>query len=78
MAPSTTKQWTVTGTEGFDALKFDESAAVPEVGDKDVLVKGNHSGLPGAFEVILIQSQSTLHLSTTATWSFPKANTHSQ
>ena len=39
MAPTTTKQWTVTGTSGFDALKWDEKAPVPQVGDKDVLVK---------------------------------------
>lgn len=45
MAPSTNKQWTVNGTEGFDALKFDESAAVPEVGDKDVLVKVHAASL---------------------------------
>jgi hypothetical protein len=25
---------------GFEALKFDESASIPEIGDKDVLVKG--------------------------------------
>jgi hypothetical protein len=40
MAPSTTKQWTVEGKSGFDALKYNESASIPEVGDKDVLVKG--------------------------------------
>jgi hypothetical protein len=40
MAPSTTKQWTVEGKEGFDSLKFNEKAPVPEIGDKDVLVKG--------------------------------------
>jgi len=39
MAPSTTKQWTVQGKSGFDALKFDEAAQIPEIGDKDVLVK---------------------------------------
>ncbi|OAL54269.1 hypothetical protein IQ07DRAFT_500031 [Pyrenochaeta sp. DS3sAY3a] len=39
MAPSSTKQWTVEGTAGFDALTFNENAAIPEVGDKDVLVK---------------------------------------
>ncbi|KAF1846751.1 NAD(P)-binding protein [Cucurbitaria berberidis CBS 394.84] len=39
MAPSTTKQWTVDGNTGFDALNFNENAPVPEVGDKDVLVK---------------------------------------
>jgi hypothetical protein len=40
MAPSTTRQWTVEGKSGFDALKFNEKAQVPEIGDKDVLVKG--------------------------------------
>lgn len=39
MAPSTTKQWTIEGKSGFDALKLNESASVPKVGDKDVLVK---------------------------------------
>jgi hypothetical protein len=39
MAPSTTQQWTVQGKSGFDALKLDEAAQIPEIGDKDVLVK---------------------------------------
>ncbi|KAF1945248.1 alcohol dehydrogenase [Clathrospora elynae] len=39
MAPSTTKQWTVEGQNGFDSLKFNEKAPIPEMGDKDVLVK---------------------------------------
>ncbi|KAF2026409.1 alcohol dehydrogenase [Setomelanomma holmii] len=39
MAPTTTKQWTVEGQTGFDALKFNEKAQIPEIGDKDVLVK---------------------------------------
>ncbi|KAH4050120.1 hypothetical protein HBH98_095900 [Parastagonospora nodorum] len=39
MAPSTTKQWTVEGQNGFDSLKFNEKAPVPEIGDNDVLVK---------------------------------------
>ncbi|KAF2655570.1 NAD(P)-binding protein [Lophiostoma macrostomum CBS 122681] len=39
MAPTTTKQWTVTGTSGFDTLKWDEKAPIPQIGDKDVLVK---------------------------------------
>jgi hypothetical protein len=39
MAPSTTKQWTVEGKDGFDGLKFDESAKIPEIGDNEVLVK---------------------------------------
>jgi hypothetical protein len=39
MAPSTAKQWIVEGKTGFDALKLNESASIPKVGDKDVLVK---------------------------------------
>lgn len=39
MAPSTTKQWSVTGTEkGFDGLELID-AAIPKVGDNDVLIK---------------------------------------
>ncbi|KAI0887026.1 NAD(P)-binding protein [Annulohypoxylon maeteangense] len=39
MAPSTTKQWVVTGTEkGFDELQFTE-APIPQVGENEVLVK---------------------------------------
>lgn len=38
--PSTMKQWTVVREgSGFDQLKFNEKAAVPELGDRDVLVK---------------------------------------
>ncbi|KAF2800081.1 alcohol dehydrogenase [Melanomma pulvis-pyrius CBS 109.77] len=39
MAPTTAKQWTVEGKNGFDSLKLNEKAPVPQVGDKDVLVK---------------------------------------
>lgn len=39
MAPTTTRQWTVDGKDGFDSLKFHESAKIPEMGDHDVLVK---------------------------------------
>jgi hypothetical protein len=48
MAPTTTKQWTVEGQSGFDALKFNEKAPIPEIGDKDVLVKSMllHLSLP--------------------------------
>lgn len=38
MAPSTTKQWTVEGKNGFDSLKFHEKAQIPSLGEKDVLV----------------------------------------
>lgn len=39
MAPTTTRQWTVDGKDGFDSLKFHESVKIPELGDHDVLVK---------------------------------------
>jgi len=45
MAPSTTKQWKVVGKTGFDCLKLEESASIPKVGDKDVLVKINGASL---------------------------------
>ncbi|KAF1928060.1 NAD(P)-binding protein [Didymella exigua CBS 183.55] len=45
MAPSTTKQWTIEGKSGFDALKLNESASIPKIGDKDVLVKINGASL---------------------------------
>lgn len=38
MAPSTTKQWTVEGKEGFESLKLNEKAPIPSLGDRDVLV----------------------------------------
>lgn len=37
--PQTTRAWTVTGTAGFDDLKFNASTPVPPVGDHEVLVK---------------------------------------
>lgn len=39
MAPTTHRQWTVEGQTGFESLKLDEKASVPQLGDKDVLVK---------------------------------------
>ncbi|KAF2265819.1 alcohol dehydrogenase [Lojkania enalia] len=39
MAPTTTKQWTVEGKNGFDSLKLNEKAPIPQLGDRDVLVK---------------------------------------
>lgn len=45
MAPSTTKQWTVEGKNGFDSLKWDEKAPVPTLGAKDVLVKFHAASL---------------------------------
>ncbi|KAL9035681.1 MAG: hypothetical protein Q9214_006469 [Letrouitia sp. 1 TL-2023] len=38
MAPTTTKQWNVTGRTGFDCLQFNEKANIPKLGDHDVLV----------------------------------------
>jgi hypothetical protein len=40
MAPSTTKAWVVQGQDGFESLKLNEQAKIPEIGDKDVLIKG--------------------------------------
>ncbi|KAF3044094.1 hypothetical protein E8E12_009452 [Didymella heteroderae] len=45
MAPSAIKQWTIEGQSGFDALKFHDSAPIPKIGDKDVLVKINGASL---------------------------------
>ncbi|KAF1919820.1 hypothetical protein BDU57DRAFT_527753 [Ampelomyces quisqualis] len=42
MAPSTNKQWTVNGTEGFDDLKFEESAAVLRSAIRMSLSKGKY------------------------------------
>ena len=38
MAPTTTKQWTVQGKNGFDSLIFDEKAEIAKLGEKEVLV----------------------------------------
>jgi hypothetical protein len=43
MAPTTTKQWTIEGKTGFDSLKLNESAPIPKIGHKDVLVKSMRS-----------------------------------
>ncbi|TKA69786.1 hypothetical protein B0A49_06472, partial [Cryomyces minteri] len=45
MAPQSNKQWTVNGTSGFDALKFNENAPIPKLGDKDVLVRFHGASL---------------------------------
>ncbi|KAL8720059.1 MAG: hypothetical protein Q9225_003027 [Loekoesia sp. 1 TL-2023] len=45
MAPTTTKQWTVAGKNGFDSLKFDEKAQVAHLGDHDVLVHFHYVSL---------------------------------
>ncbi|KAF1993137.1 hypothetical protein P154DRAFT_451005 [Amniculicola lignicola CBS 123094] len=45
MAPTTAKQWTVEGKDGFESLKLNEKAAVPQLGDKDVLVKMHAASL---------------------------------
>ncbi|KAF2744186.1 alcohol dehydrogenase [Sporormia fimetaria CBS 119925] len=45
MAPQTMRQWTVEGKDGFDSLKLNEKAKVPELGDKDVLVKMHFASL---------------------------------
>ncbi|KAL8921211.1 MAG: hypothetical protein Q9208_005822 [Pyrenodesmia sp. 3 TL-2023] len=45
MSPTTTKQWTVAGKSGFDSLKFDEKAQIPQLGDHDVLVHFHYASL---------------------------------
>ncbi|KAL8944340.1 MAG: hypothetical protein Q9216_000525 [Gyalolechia sp. 2 TL-2023] len=45
MAPTTTKQWTVTGRDGFDSLNFEEKAQIPQLGDRDVLVHFHYAAL---------------------------------
>ncbi|KAI4094005.1 MAG: hypothetical protein LQ344_002450 [Seirophora lacunosa] len=45
MAPTTTKQWTVAGKSGFDSLKFEEKAQIPQLGEHDVLVHFHYVSL---------------------------------
>lgn len=45
MAPTTTKQWQVTGKDGFESLKFSENAPIPDLGDHDVLVNFHYASL---------------------------------
>ncbi|KAL8956081.1 MAG: hypothetical protein Q9183_006421, partial [Haloplaca sp. 2 TL-2023] len=45
MAPSTTKQWTIVGKEGFQSLKLDEKAPIAQLGDHDVLVHFHYASL---------------------------------
>jgi len=45
MAPTTGKAWTVQGKDGFNSLKLNEKAAIPELGDHDVLVKFAYASL---------------------------------
>ena len=44
-APTTTAQWTVDGTSGFDALNYHESAKIPTLAANDVLVKIAYASL---------------------------------
>jgi hypothetical protein len=53
--PETTKQWNVTGTDGFDSLRYSEQP-VPEFGDNQVLVKSKLS----TFRDLLRYSQNPL------------------
>ncbi|KAL9126653.1 MAG: hypothetical protein Q9217_004329 [Psora testacea] len=45
MAPKTTRQWNLTGGEGFDSLKFTEAANIPKLGDHDVLINIHFASL---------------------------------
>ena len=39
MAPTTTQQWLVEDTTGFDALKLQKDVPIPALGDHDCLVE---------------------------------------
>lgn len=43
--PKTQKSWTVQGQDGFESLKLNEHASVPEVSDYEVLVKFHATSL---------------------------------
>ncbi|RDL30710.1 alcohol dehydrogenase [Venustampulla echinocandica] len=43
--PTTTKSWTVLGTDGFDSLKFSKDTPLPAVSDYEVLVKFHAASL---------------------------------
>ncbi|KAK1082459.1 hypothetical protein LTR48_006961 [Friedmanniomyces endolithicus] len=45
MSKQTQKEWRVAEATGFDGLKLNESAPIPEIGDKEVLVKFHGSSL---------------------------------
>ncbi|KAI9821768.1 MAG: hypothetical protein M1827_002349 [Pycnora praestabilis] len=45
MAPTTTKQWTIQGQDGFESLKLDSSAQISKLGEHDVLVKMHAASL---------------------------------
>ncbi len=45
MAPTTTKQWSIAGKDGFESLKFDDKAEIPTLGEKDVLVNFHYASL---------------------------------
>jgi len=42
--PSTQQRWTVDELTGFDGLKLTNDAAVPKIGENDVLVKCMYFG----------------------------------
>jgi hypothetical protein len=46
MTPSTQKQWTVNGHNGIESFNLNENAPVPQLGDKDVLVRRKHYAEP--------------------------------
>jgi len=39
MVPSTTKQWVVQGTDGFESLKFEKDVQIPNLGEHEVLIE---------------------------------------
>ncbi|KAL8736866.1 MAG: hypothetical protein Q9181_002257 [Wetmoreana brouardii] len=45
MLPTATKQWTLEGQSGFDSLRFNTSAPIPHLGERDVLVRFHSASL---------------------------------
>ncbi|KAI9723964.1 MAG: hypothetical protein M1812_000682 [Candelaria pacifica] len=45
MAPQTTKQWVIEGTNGFDSLKLQSSVELPKLGGHDILVNFHAASL---------------------------------
>lgn len=76
MAPTTTKQWTIEGKDGFDSLEFDDKAEIPTLGERDVLVNFHYASLNYRDLIITkVFSPSTPFLSTvpkTASSSVPQ------
>lgn len=62
--PKTTKSWRLQGQDGFDSLKFDAQATLPELGANDILVKFHAASLN--YRDLIIPKVSFAHSSTSS------------